>query len=151
MDQELVEYFFEEASRTFGFLVGEYSFEPPQLEVDDKINFAYVTYLGRNLAVECILDEREADVDCQVARIVAGKKTPYHAVDDKGERVREGVFNLLRRRGIEGPLLTKLTGLDLRARIKIALNDFARLLKDYGQDVLNDSPTALTETSPLRR
>ena len=143
MDQQLADYFFDEASRAFDFLVKDYSFAPPQLEVDNKINFATVTFMGRNLALECILDEREADVSCKVARVSGGKKTPYYAVDDNGVRVREGLFHLLQRRGVRESLFTKVGGLELRERIRITLGDFAQMLKKHGQNILADAPDAL--------
>lgn len=143
MDQQLANYFFEEAARAFDFLVKDYSFSPPQLEVDNKINFATVTFMGKNLALACILDEREADIDCKIARVIDGKKTSHYAVDDKGVRVREGLFHLLRRRGIRERLLTPTRGLELHDRIKTTLSDFAQMLKKHGHDILADSPDAL--------
>jgi hypothetical protein len=62
MNKQLAKYFFYEASKAFAFLVNEYNLVPPRLEVEEKINFAYVTFMGKNLAVGCILDERESDV-----------------------------------------------------------------------------------------
>jgi hypothetical protein len=143
MDQQLANYFFDEASRTFDFLVKDYSFAPPQFEIDNKINFGTVTFMGKNLAVECILDEREEDITCKIARVVDGKKTPHYAVDDKGVRVREGLFHLLTRRGVREKLFTNVGGLDLRDKIRITLADFAQMLKKHGQDILADSPEAL--------
>ena len=143
MDQQLAEYFFAEAATTFDFLVKDYSFAPPELEVNNRINFATVTFMGTNLAVECILDEREADIDCKIARVINGQKTSDYAVDDKGVRVREGLFHLLRRRGIQGPLFRKSGGLDINDAIKITLSDFAQMLKQHGGDILADSPGAL--------
>jgi hypothetical protein len=143
MDQQLANYLFDEASRTFGFLVKDYSFAPPQLEVDNKINFATVTFMGKNVALECILDEREADITCKVARVVDGKKTPHYAVDENGVRVREGLFHLLTRRGVREKLFTNVGGLELREKIRIGLADFMQMLKKHGQDILADSPDAL--------
>jgi hypothetical protein len=64
MKKELANFFFDETARIFVFLVNEYSFAPPQLKIDDEIHFAFVTFVGKNLAFECILDERESDVTC---------------------------------------------------------------------------------------
>ncbi len=143
MDQQLANYFFEKASRALAFVVSEHSFAAPQLRVDGAINFAFVTFMGKNLAIECILDEREADVDCKVARVVAGKKTTDYAVDAAGVRMREGLASLLRRRGVKERLFARVGELDLRERIKITLADFASMLKKHGDEVLNDSPAAL--------
>jgi hypothetical protein len=143
MDQQLANYFFEEASKAFAFVVSEHSFAAPQLQVDDKINFAFVTFIGKNLAIECILDEREADIDCKVARVVGGKKTTHYAVDDAGARMREGLASLLRRRGVKERLFERVGERGLRERIKVTLGNFASMLKKHGQEVLNDSPAAL--------
>ena len=143
MDQKLANYFFDEASRTFDFLVKDYDFAAPELEVDNKIHFATVTFMGKNLAFECILDEREEDITCKIARVIDGKKTPYYAVDDKRRRVREDLFHLLTTRGVREPLLRTIEGLELREKITIALEDFAQMLKNHGQDILADSPGAL--------
>jgi hypothetical protein len=143
MDHQLVKYFFDEASKAFAFLVSEHSFAAPRLEVDDRINFAAVTFMGKNLAIECILDLREADIDCKIARVVESAVTPHYAVDEKGTRVREGLTGLLRRRGVREHLLDQVGGLDFRQQIEVTLQNFATMLKMYGAEVLKDSPTAL--------
>jgi len=143
MDQQLAEYFFAEAARTFDFLVKHYSFAPPELEVNNRINFATVTFMGKNLAVECILDEREADITCKIARVIDGKKTTHYAVDENGVRVREGLFHLLQRRGVRERLFTSTGDLKLHDEIKTTLGDFAQMLKKHGGDILADSPGAL--------
>jgi len=144
MDQQLADYFFAEASSTFDFLLKDYSFAPPQLEVADRIDFATVTFKARNLAVEAILDAREADVSCKIARVFDGQKTSYYAVDDQGVRVREGLFSLLNRRGVREPLFTPTRDLELRDKISVTLGDFARMLKKHGAEILADSPDALS-------
>lgn len=144
MDHQLAEYFFDEASNAFDFLVINHSFAAPRLQVDEKINFAFVVFMGKNLALECILDEREADIDCKIARVIKGNRTTFYAVDETGTRMRDGLASLLRRRGVQGRLFTQVGELVLRERIKVTLADFATMLKNHGQDVLSDSPTALT-------
>jgi hypothetical protein len=143
MDHQLAEYFFDEASKAFAFLVSDHSFAAPRLQVDDNINFAFVVFMGSNLALECILDEREADIDCKIARVTEGNKTTFYAVDEAGNRMREGLASLLRRRGVRGRLFEQVGELDLRGRIKVTLADFAAMLKNHCEDVMNDSPTAL--------
>lgn len=143
MDKQLANYFFDEVSKSFVFLVTEHAFAFPQLQIDDKINFAFVTFMGKNLAIECILDEREEDVDCKISRIVNGKKTTHYATDNIGLRVREGLFNLLRRRGVREHLFTRIAGLEFREQIKVILMDFAKMLRKHGKEILADSPSAL--------
>ncbi|MDP3938625.1 MAG: hypothetical protein Q8R92_10880 [Deltaproteobacteria bacterium] len=147
MDKQLANYFFEEASKAFAFVVTEHSFAAPQLDVNDKINFAFVTFMGKNLAIECSLDEREGDIACIIARVIDGKRATYRdAVDERDEhgvRVRVYLRRLLEQRGVRERLLTRSGGLELRERIKVRLADFAQMLRKHGQEVLNDSPTAL--------
>lgn len=147
MDKQLANYFFEEASKAFAFVVAEHSFAAPQLDVNDKINFAFVTFMGKNLAIECSLDEREGDVACTIARVIDGKSATHRdAIDERdehGARVREYLSKLLERRGVRERLFTRIGGRELRERIKITLADFAQMLRKHGQEVLNDSPTAL--------
>ena len=51
MDKQLANYFFGEVSKIFAFVVTEHSFAAPQLEVNDRIDFAFVTFMGKNLAI----------------------------------------------------------------------------------------------------
>ncbi|MEA3212917.1 MAG: hypothetical protein QOE70_5974 [Chthoniobacter sp.] len=143
MNSELASFFLDRVVRTFSFLSTEHVFAAPTLEINDQICFATVTFMGRNLAVECILDEREGDIDCKVARVLNGKKTSHYAVDENRIRVREGVASLLRRRGVREKLFRNVSQLDLRERISITLADFAHMLKTHCGDVLDDSPSAL--------
>lgn len=113
MDKQLANYFFMEVSKIFTFLATEYNFASPQIKIDDDIDFAFVTFMGKNLAIEFILDERENDITCKVARIIGGKKTSYYAVNKSGVRVRAALINLIRQRGVREPLFTKVTGLDI--------------------------------------
>ena len=147
MDKQLADYFFKEASREFAFLVEQYTFAAPRLEVDDRFNLATVTFMGKNLAVECMLEEREGDVECKIARVFDGMKTTYYAVDENGIRVREGLSSLLRRKGVQQNLFRKVAGLSVRERFGIILEDYAQMLKKYGHEILDDSPTALALTS----
>lgn len=143
MDKQLADYFFQEVSKAFAFLVDEHAFAMPQLQVDDKINFVFVTFMGKNLAVECILDEREDDVTCKIARVVGGKETSHYAVDESGRRVREYLSKLLERRGVREQLFTQVGGLEIHERIRITLADFAEMLRRHGKEILDDSPSAL--------
>lgn len=144
MDRQLASQFFEETSKAFAFLVREHGFSGPLLEVDDTIDFAYVTFMGTNLAIECILDVREADIDCKVVRIIDGKKAAHYAVDARGVKVREGLASLLRRRGVRERLFAPVSRRDLPDRVKVTLQDFAQMLRNYGQAILANSPEALT-------
>lgn len=142
MDEKIARMFLDEAARAFSPVLGGV-FAPPTLEIDESIQFATVTFLGKNLALECILDPREEDIDCKVARVIDGRKTAHYAVDEHGTRVREGLAPMLRRKGVRGPLFRTVKGRSLEERIPITLEDFARMLAAHGADVLADSESAL--------
>jgi hypothetical protein len=143
VDEQLANFFFVEAQKAFAFVVAEHGFAPPRLDVDDEIDTTTVTFMGRNLAIECVFEVREGDVDCKIARVVNGEKTTHYAVDERGIRVRDSLANLLRRRGVRERLFQRVGEYDLHQQIEITLSDFAAMLKKYGQDILNDSPDAL--------
>lgn len=152
MDKELANYFFKEISQIFAFVVTDHSFAKPLLEIDNKVNFAFVTFMGKNLAIECSLDEREGNIACIIARVIDGKRATYcDAIDERdnnGVRVREYLSSLLVRRGIREHLFTRVSGLELHERIKVTLADFAHMLKKHGQEILDDSPTVLSNEGP---
>ena len=143
MDKQLANYFFEETATALAFVVNEYNFAPPRLEINENINFAFVIFMGKNLAIECILDERENDITCKIARVISGKKTTHYEVDESGVRVREYLSKLIEQQGVRERIFTRVGELEFRERIKVTMSDFARMLRKHGQDILNDSPTVL--------
>ncbi len=144
MDKQLANYFFQEACTAFGFLVDVYSFAPPELVIDDRINFAFVTFMNKSLAIELILDEHDNDIDCKVACVFNGKKTEHYALNDEGTRVRDSLTNVLRRRGTRDRFFKNVGDLSLHEKIKPTLADFSQMLIEYGKDILADSPKALS-------
>ncbi len=143
MDKQLASYFFEQASTAFAFLVSEHGFAVPQLRIDESIQFAFVSFKGRNVAVECILDERESDVECKIAHVVDGRITRCYDYDERGVRVRDGIASILQRRGVRDRLFERVGDLGLKDRIRVTLSDYARMLRKHGGDILADSPGAL--------
>jgi hypothetical protein len=141
VNRELRDYFLQEVAKAMGFLVTRHHFVGPEYETDEDIHFARVSYSRENLAIECVLDEREEDVDCKVVRMKGGRRLVGFAVDEKGQLVRQRVSTFVRSRGAPEPLFRKVGNLSLRQRIPITLNDYARLLKNHGQEILADSPT----------
>jgi hypothetical protein len=108
MDRQLANFLFEEARKTFAFLGEEYSFAPPRLEINDKINFAFVTFMGKNLAVECILGprwtiqssgaarrKRAVDRAGWRARIPRANKNQACRLCSNAEKARPGYFGRL--------------------------------------------------------
>ena len=142
MKSQISERFLTEVSKTLSFLHEEYGFGCPRLETELPANMAEVVFLGRNLAIEFILDERERDVSCKIARVVNGKKTNAYELDKNGTVVRDSFTNLLLRRGVR-PKFTNVGQLTFEEMIPVTLSDFARLLRAHGNEVLSDLPTAV--------
>lgn len=141
MKSDIQRRFIEEIEKRFGFL--KPTFRGPFLGLDAKEGILYVYFVGPNLAVEFILDERDEDIACKISRVIDGKLSPYYAVDHQGKLLRAELWELLRARGIREKMLTSVEGLSLEEQISIALNDYARMLQKYGQMVLEDNPKFL--------
>ena len=140
MEKKLSNDFYKETSKIFEFLVTDHSFGKPNLEIDNKINFASVVFFRKDIAFECILDERESDVTCKFVKVVNGQKVTDYAVNDKGERVRDDVASILRRKGIRERLFTELNKQsEIEDMIKIVLFDYAEMLKKFDKDLLINS------------
>lgn len=135
------EEFFEEVRRRFSYLVRDHRFSEPVLEINPQIHFSTVTFMGKNLAVELILDPRDEWVDCKIARVLGGKKTKFYAVDEKGNRVRSELVETLERKGIQDIKFTKSKKKEsFEDLVRSLLADYATILKEHGQEILHDSP-----------
>ena len=146
MGKELAQWFFREVSARMTFLVEEYCFAPPSLEIEDAIHFATVSYKGKNLAIEFILDQRDEHFECDVSRPRDGERRDdddWHGRDSGGALVRTSVFMLLRPRAGGEDLFHKPGGLPFKDKISVWLRDYERMLRRYGQDILEDSPMVL--------
>ena len=139
MEKKLSNYFYKKSSNIFEFLVTDHFFEKPNIEIDNKTNFATVDFFRKDIAFECILDERESDVTCKFVKVVNGQKATDYAVNEKGERVRDDLASILRRKGINERLFTKLNKqLEIAEMIKIVLADYAEMLKKFNKDLLGN-------------
>ena len=141
MNFELLRSFEGHIHSLFAFLSSDYGFAAPQLEVDGSISVATVTFRGHNVAVQLVLDERDDDIDCIIARVTNGVVTKHFARDEAGALVREPLFAMVTRKGARGSAFTRVSGLSLEQRIPITLADFAQMLKTKGKDILADSPS----------
>lgn len=141
MNSELLETFRSQAEELFLFLSYEHGFTGPQLTIDERLSLTTITFKKRNLAVQLIFDERGEDIDCKVARVISGRVTECYARDETGALVRESIVSILSRKGVRSRLFTNVSGISLGKRILITLEDFARMLREYGEDILNDSPS----------
>lgn len=135
--------FIDTAKKLFFFLVDSHGFDGPYIEKVAKTGFVTVFFLRKNLAVECIFDPREEDIDCKIAKVENGEIANEYSVDSNGILVRQGLAKLLRDRGVRDRLFTNLSGLSIEDRIKTTLEDYASMLKAHGYDVLNDEASFL--------
>jgi hypothetical protein len=136
MGAELRQMFLKEIQKNFGFL--QPKFKGPFLS--EEYCSLKVVFLGDNLAIELVLDEREEDISCYTARVIDGKPAPHGFIGPQGKRVRELLRHLLREHGIRGNLSIPVAGLSLKERIPITLAGLARILREYGRKVLDDDP-----------
>jgi hypothetical protein len=143
MKTELQQLFLEEIRKNFGFL--QPKFKGPF--VSEGYCSLEVVYIGNNLAIEFVLDEREQDLSCYIAQVVDGKPVPHGFIGPQGKRVRELLRHLLREQGIRGNLSIPVAGLSLKERIPITLAGLARILQEYGKEVIEDNPRFLNVQS----
>ena len=156
------EIFIEECQRVFKFLVDDYGFNCPIIEIDSDIHFVIVTYKKVNLALEIIYDEREQDITIKVVHLQNGVKPEYYAVNEKGEVCREDLFIILLEKGVRNfkpkeELYSEcidFTAIDEDSERKFFRKELcheAILLKTYGHDILNDSPTVFDSLNAKKR
>lgn len=147
MDNKLYEYFFEEGIKAFDFMSDVRLFATPERVLDERTGIAKLIFKGSNVAIQCILDQRDEDVDCKIARVIDGHITSHFARDERGLLVRESLYNWVVRRG-GSPAFTKIGGRSFKERIPIILKEIARMLQNYGQEILADSPGVFKESIP---
>jgi hypothetical protein len=77
---------------------------------------------------------------------INGAPAGDYAIDRDGNRVREQLFLMLKRRGLkESGLKTQcLASKNVHEMFSIVCSTYASLLEKYGQDIIGDSETALT-------
>lgn len=136
MKTELQRFFFEQIQKNFDFLRSK--FKGPFTE--EGYCSLEVVFVGNNLAIEFVLDEREEDICCYIARVIDEKPPPHGFLDSQGKRVRGRLSSLLLAHGIRDKLFTPVSGLSLREQIPIIISDYVRALQKYGQRILDDDP-----------
>jgi RHS repeat-associated protein len=142
MDTTIADEFLDACNQAFGFLVTDHWFRPAILEIDAKIRFAVVSYLGKNVAVECVFDENERWVEVRIARVVNGARPVDYSTDNYGRRVRISLYPWLIERGVRGfgPREEALSNMPLSEMFRIRLSKDAHLLRKHGADIIADSP-----------
>jgi hypothetical protein len=142
MDPGTANEFLAACNEAFGFLVTNHGFKPAALKIDSQIHFATVSFVGRNLAVQCIFDQNERWVEVKIARVENGAPTTHYSTDSSGRLVRESLIALLIRRGVRGfgsTVRGDLSKLPLNDMFRIKLSLDADLLRMHGADILADS------------
>jgi hypothetical protein len=143
MKTELQRLFFEATQKNLDFLLAEGRFKGSYPQLDAKTGIFTVVYMGTNLAVELILDERDEDISCKISRVINGAPALDYAIDGHGKLVRASLYRLIDAHGVQNQLLTSLKGLTFKDRIPILLEGYAKMLKAYAQMVLDDNPEFL--------
>ncbi len=140
--------FLEECYSAFGFLIDDYGFTKSEVKVDKGL--VYILFFKKEIAVECILDEREDNVSVKIIRLENGKKPDVYKKNDSGKVVREYLTQLLIRRGIRDLKFEETEDMSRlskrRANYRKSLAGYARLLREYAQDVLDGSSEIFDET-----
>lgn len=139
MDLTTAKEFLADCQETFEFLVSEYGFRPAVLSADE--GSLTVTFVGRVLAIECVLDERERWVDFKVALLHNGRPPREYEFTADGRRVRDHVSQVLTRRGLRGFGYKPVEDSgELRLLWRQMLANYASLLKRSGQAILTEDP-----------
>lgn len=136
MSASLSQFFLETIRSEFAFLVEEHGFTGPYFDLSPYVYEAW--FMRKNLAIEFLFDYRDQVLSCLIVRLEEGKMPSGWAVNEKGERVRIYLELWLRKRGICGPFLTQIKPKDAREEIRIRAQDYARILRQYGGEILQD-------------
>lgn len=134
--------FLVECERAFAFLVREYGFVGP--EVDSLApGLLFVIYRKGQVGIECAFEERDNDVSVRIIRLKNGNRPTAYRKDNTGIVVREYLTQLLLKRGIRDlgfaePAVENGMSRE-RTMYRKALEGYARMLRDYAQDVLAGS------------
>jgi hypothetical protein len=128
---------------TLGWLA-EYGFGESRLSSDPGTHTTTVRLYGSTLAIECVWDSRDEALDVKVARLVGGEAPEQYNVDGTGRRVRGHLTSVLVRHGVRGFGFRPVpTGASRIERWRIALEDYARLLRQHGDFILRQDADAL--------
>ena len=133
------EVFVKSTQEKFSFLL-EKGFRGPVLRDDWPQTKVY--FIGRSIALECVLDEKDFFVGCYIGKVIDGQPAQVHAVNNLGVRVRSLLHTWVSEQvDIPDSFYTKLSRqMSWEEQIPIRLDNDQRLLKEYGQSIIEDSP-----------
>jgi hypothetical protein len=134
--------FKNECEDVFSFLLTKHQFSGPT--IDAYPNQIVITYLKREVAIECLYDERDDDVTLKIVRLIDGKVPSAYRLTDDGVLVREYLTKLLIGKGIrdinfQEAVIARKNKRDRKEILRKELEGFARLLQLYGTSVLEGS------------
>lgn len=131
--------FVKTAEEKFSFLLDK-GFKGPFLRYAWPISKIY--YIGRNVALECVLDEKDYYVGCYISKAINGQPVQTHALNDQGVPVRYLLHAWVSTHvSIPASFYTRVSRKMSRdEQIPIFLDTNLRLLKEYGQKIIDDSP-----------
>jgi hypothetical protein len=161
MNEEAVNTFIEQATRSLGFLTKDYHFDFPAAEIDRQIGTVTVTFRKGDLAIEASYELREEDISVKVVRLKNGAKPNGYYVDREGRRCRATLVDIFLDRGVRSfgfrPSAAERQKRDKggedgrRARMKWVLDRYASLLQEHGQDILAGSLDVFKELEAKKR
>jgi hypothetical protein len=136
--------FYQTVASECGFLGPEYGFEGPfsDFEICEEHYVYKIWFMGRTLAIEFVLDQRDEDVSCLIVRLENGQLPSGLYVNEQGERVRVYFMAWLESTGFKGDFINynpnELRNKDFGEKIKMIVRNYARSLQAHGGPVLRD-------------
>jgi hypothetical protein len=133
------EVFIKVTEEKFSFLL-EKGFTGPVLREVWPETMIY--YIGRNVAIECVLDEKDFFAGCYICKVVAGQPVQVHAKNELGVRVRFLLSAwVTEQTDIPDSFYKKVSRkMSREEEIPIYLDNNQRMLQEYGQIIIDDSP-----------
>lgn len=133
------EVFIKVTEEKFSFLL-EKGFTGPVLREVWPETMIY--YIGRNVAIECVLDEKDFFAGCYISKVVGGQPVQVHAKNKLGVRVRFLIHTWVTEQSdVPDSFYKKVSRkMTWEEVIPIRLDNDQRMLQEYGQIIIDDSP-----------
>ena len=150
-DSVTSQFLLAECQRTFGFLSSQFSFSEPRSFRHD--NVLEIVFLKSGIAIECVYDARDVDLELYVSRLINGKRPGVFRVDEKtGRVVRERLTVLLETQGMRDIKFDPLPGDPMKVGeqeyTRRALEAYARLLMAHGGSILSGQDDVFENLKP---
>ncbi len=141
MANDIARSFFQEIQNQLMFLATECKFAGPfsNFEENDNLYVYEVWFLGKNLAIEFVLDWRDKSIDCYIAKLSRGIKPEGWLFDEKGNRIRVRLSDWVRNESVTPVrLFSKVDQRSFQEQIPLVISDYVHMLRSYGISILND-------------